>query len=173
VTLLDRVSGRLDDEGIQHALIGAAALAAAGVARSTFDVDLLVTDTRCLIDTIWEPMTAEGVEIEIRRGDASDPLAGVVRIVSAPDRPVDLIVGRSAWQQDILARARRHGAGPPVVRPADLVLLKLFAGGAQDLWDIQQLLGLREAREWIPDVDAHITELPGSAQERWKTIKPA
>ena len=44
MTLVDRVSARLQAAGIPHALIGAAALAAAGVARSTFDIDLLTVD---------------------------------------------------------------------------------------------------------------------------------
>ena len=44
MTLLDRVSGLLTARGIPHALIGAAALAARGIARSTYDIDLLTTD---------------------------------------------------------------------------------------------------------------------------------
>jgi hypothetical protein len=50
VTLLEQVTARLDAERIPYALIGAAALAAAGIARSTFDIDLLTTDRRCLVD---------------------------------------------------------------------------------------------------------------------------
>jgi len=48
MTLLDRVAELLDAHGSPHALIGAAALAAAGIARSTFDVDLLVVD-----ESVW------------------------------------------------------------------------------------------------------------------------
>ena len=39
--LLDRVVAVLDDHDVPHALIGAAALAARGIARSTYDIDLL------------------------------------------------------------------------------------------------------------------------------------
>lgn len=48
MTLLERVVDRLASEAVPHALIGAAALAAAGVSRSTFDIDLLTTDRRVL-----------------------------------------------------------------------------------------------------------------------------
>ena len=48
MTLLDRVAAVLDSQSVPHALIGVAALAAAGVARSTFDVDLLVVDAAVL-----------------------------------------------------------------------------------------------------------------------------
>ena len=47
-SLLRRVHERLEESGIAHALIGAAALAIHGISRSTFDQDLLVTDRRAL-----------------------------------------------------------------------------------------------------------------------------
>jgi hypothetical protein len=49
-----------------------------------------------------------GIEVEIRRGDADDPLAGVVRLASPGNRPADLVVGRSAWQARTLERASRR-----------------------------------------------------------------
>ena len=47
-SLLRRVHERLEESGIGHAVIGAAALAIHGISRSTFDLDLLVTDRRAL-----------------------------------------------------------------------------------------------------------------------------
>jgi hypothetical protein len=41
--LLDRVVRALLARNVPHALIGAAALAARGIARSTYDIDLLTT----------------------------------------------------------------------------------------------------------------------------------
>jgi len=57
MTLGDRVMSALDARGIAHALIGAAALAAAGVARSTLDLDLgeLPADGRDLWTTVRRP----------------------------------------------------------------------------------------------------------------------
>lgn len=51
--LSDRVVSILNDAGVAHALIGAAALAAAGVARSTLDLDLLTLDARVLDPAFW------------------------------------------------------------------------------------------------------------------------
>jgi hypothetical protein len=133
VKLLERVSTLLARHRIEHALIGAAALAAHGVARATLDLDLLAIDPACLEARIWEEVRSTGAQVEIRRGDDSDPLGGVVRITSADEQTVDLIVGKHAWQRDLLARSaplRIGGAALPVVRAADLILLKLYAGGS-------------------------------------------
>jgi hypothetical protein len=135
VTLLAAVHETLEAVAIQHAVIGAAAMAVHGVARSTLDLDLLALDPRCLDRSIWQELAARGVELELRLGDAEDPLAGVVRMVGLGARPVDLLVGRSAWQQGVLARAsgaRVGGVELPVATAADLILLKLYAGGPQD-----------------------------------------
>jgi hypothetical protein len=104
LSLLARVSALLERRGTQHALIGAAALAAHGVPRATADVDLLVVETACLDDSTWAELGGSGVRVEIRRGDAADPLAGVVRVTAEGDSSVDIIVGRYGWQRDIAAQ---------------------------------------------------------------------
>ncbi|HEX6973704.1 MAG TPA: hypothetical protein VF147_04845 [Vicinamibacterales bacterium] len=164
MTLLERVVALLDRADVPHALIGAAALATAGVARSTFDIDLLVVSDLALRDSTWAALTEASVEI--RRGDAEDPLRGVVRIESGAERPVDVIVGKHAWQARAIERAARHGSGPPVVLPRDLVLLKLYAGGTQDTWDVRELLrvcGDRLAQE----VEADLVAMPADMRARW------
>ena len=94
MTLLARVCELLDGAQVAHALIGAAALAARGVARSTYDIDLLTTDGRVLAAAFWDSLRAGGASVDVRRGDDEDPLAGVVRVTAAGDRPVDVIVGK-------------------------------------------------------------------------------
>jgi hypothetical protein len=51
--LLTRVLDLLEDWGIKHALIGAGAMAAHGVSRSTQDVDFLVVDASVLEPVRW------------------------------------------------------------------------------------------------------------------------
>jgi hypothetical protein len=171
VTLIDRIGAHLERHAVPHALIGAAALAAAGIARSTFDIDLLTTDDRVLRIDLWEPLPAEGVAIDVRRGDDDDPLAGVVRLEMADDRPVDLIVGRHMWQTRAVERAPRLPGGLPVVLPRDLVLLKVYAGGTQDLGDVRALLTLADAAQLIADVEEDLQALPSIMQERWGTAR--
>lgn len=157
----------LDGAGVPFALIGAAALAVHGISRSTLDVDLLVTDSRTLDEGFWA-----GLEVDVRRGDAEDPLAGVVRVGREAVAPVDVIVGRARWQSDAIARAIRtvvSGVCLPVVTAADLVLLKLYAGGAQDLWDVREILAAHD-EAFRETVEARLDPLPGRCRALWETL---
>lgn len=168
--LLARVVDLLASREIPHALVGAAALAARGVARSTFDIDLLTIDARVLRDEFWTPLTAEDAVVDIRRGDADDPLAGVVRLETPAARPVDLVVGRHAWQARAVARAERAGTGPPVVTAVDLILLKLYAGGSQDLWDVRELLRQPGAADLPATVEAELAALSPAMRDAWTRV---
>jgi len=170
MTLLARVVEHLTAHAIPHALIGAAALAVRGIARSTFDIDLLTTDRRVLDANLWTPLARTGGAIDCRRGDADDPLAGVVRVSEPGQRPVDLIVGRHAWQARAVSRALGTGDGPPVVTAADLILLKLYAGGTQDLWDVRELLQQPDAEAVAADVEADLATLSRSMRESWLQV---
>jgi hypothetical protein len=164
---LDRVCAVLDDHAVTYALIGAAALAARGVARSTFDIDLLTADRRVLETYTWRSL---GDGVDIRRGDLDDPLAGVVRVTLGADRPVDVVVGRHGWQSRVVERAEPLGGRVPVALARDLVLLKLYAGGSQDLWDIGELL--RHGPPSLPaEVDDDVAALSESMRERWRSVR--
>lgn len=169
--VLERVCDALNDAGIAYALIGASALAARGVARSTFDIDLLTTDTRVLRPDLWHSLSADGIRVDIRRGDTDDPLGGVVRIDTADERPVDVILGKQAWQQRAVERAEQVAGGPPVVLARDLVLLKLYAGGPQDLWDVRELLRQPESVQLAGDVGTDLAELSEEMRLRWQSLR--
>ena len=171
MTLLVRVSALLDAAGVSHALIGAAALAARGVARSTYDIDVLTTDGRVLAVSLWEPLRAAGADVDIRRGDFDDPLGGVIRLTAAGERPVDVVLGKGRWQARAVERADRTADGPPVVAARDLVLLKLYAGGTQDLWDVRALLELPERAALIAQVDEDLAGLPADMRARWIDVQ--
>jgi hypothetical protein len=173
VTLLDRIGALLSERGIAHAVIGATALAAHGVSRSTMDQDLLVCDRRVLDPQFWS-MLYPPTTVDVRRGDAEDPLAGVIRIHEPGERDVDIVVGLSSWQDAILERATRIGQGPlRLVDAADLILLKLYAGGSQDRWDIEQLLALDATGATAGVVDQRSSALPPRSREIWSMIRPA
>ena len=171
MALLDDVTAALRAARIDSALIGAAALAVHGVSRSTADQDLLVTDPRVLTAALWAGLAASA-RCDIRRGDADDPLAGVVRITRENERDVDVIVGRDAWQRDTIDRAVPFGErGVRVVTTADLVLLKLFAGGSQDRWDIEQVLALDTGTATREDVERRLPALPARCREMWDRVR--
>jgi hypothetical protein len=170
VTTLARVVGTLEAAGIESALIGAMALAVRGVARSTFDIDLLVLRTETLDRRIWAALIDEGAPVEIRHGDASDPLEGIVRLRAAQGPSIDVIVGRSGWQLGVIERAERlvvAGAQVRVATAADLVLLKLYAGGPSDRWDIEQLLGGDDRTALVAEVESRLTGLPADCRTLW------
>ena len=173
-SLLQSVSDLLRARGIPHALIGAAALAVHGVARSTYDLDLMATDPRTLAAETWDRLAGSGTaHVDIRRGDADDPLAGIVRIEAAGERVVDVVVGRFTWQAEAIAAAepvRIEGGLIPVVTVADLILLKLYAGGTQDAWDIDQLLAAGSRHEVSRQVAAGLPALPAEAAALWARI---
>lgn len=173
MSLLERVAGVLDAAGARYAVIGAAAMAVHGVGRSTRDVDLLTLSAEWIDAARWIPLSDAGVSVSVVRGDADDPLAGVVRLDQAGERPVDLVVGRHRWQQRVLERAEPALAGGttlPTARARDLVLLKLFAGGSQDAWDIEQLLAGPDREGIISDVTADVGDLPARCAKLWGRI---
>ena len=173
LSLLGRVTATLDSAGVAYALIGAAALAVHGVGRATRDIDLLTLADAPLDSAWWKPLTDAGVEVSAARGDADDPLAGIIRFEQPGEQPVDLVVGRHRWQQRILERAEPASAGGtrlPAARAQDLVLLKLFAGGAQDAWDIEQLLAGPDRATLIAGVTADLDDLPPRCRTLWHRI---
>lgn len=80
---------------------------------------------------------------------------------------------RSIHSRDVIGRAVEGvvaGTNLRVARLADVILLKLFAGGPQDAWDVHQALavGGPNVRD---EVEQHVGALPRDAQELWETIK--
>ncbi len=173
MTPLVEVTATLDANGVGYALIGAGAMSVHGVTRSTLDIDLLTTEARCLTPSLWDRLVQIGVDVEVRRGDPDDPLAGVVCFSQRDTRPTDLVVGRHRWQQRAVERARPAAIGKqtlPVVTKSDLVLLKLYAGGAQDMWDLHQLLADTDRTDLISSVEVDLGDLPKRSVERWRQI---
>lgn len=77
--------------------------------------------------------------------------------------------GSDSWPFRALP-AEVDGVPVPVDRPADLVLLKLYAGGPQDAWDIDQLLASADARDVAREVESRIGELPEDARALWRRV---
>jgi hypothetical protein len=165
---VDTVVRLLEQAGIAYALVGATALAARGVSRSTMDIDLMTADHRVLSESFWD---ASGLEIDVRRGEWDDPLGGVVRIHGG--EPVDVVVAKYRWQRELIERAPRielTNLTLPVPGSGDLILLKLFAGGYRDLLDIRSLLDVGPREALIGEVTARLTELPDEMTVRWREL---
>lgn len=171
MTLLNRVCDRLLSESVGFCVIGAAAMAVHGVVRATADLDLFTLDSRTLTEEFWAVSLGDS-PVDVRRGDADDPLRGVVRVGSSTRECVDIVVGHGGWQDDVLANAQRTtvlGVHVPVATARDLVALKLYAGGPQDAWDVHQLLDLEPAL--AEAVDEFVARLPTDARRLWEKLR--
>ena len=58
----------------------------------------------------------------------------------------------------------------PVADPAGLTLLKLYAGGPQDLWDGTQLLTGPDRAAVIAVVEASLDALPAGCRSLWTRV---
>lgn len=170
--MLDRgLLAHLDGAGLHYCVIGGIALAAHGYARYTADVDLLTMDRRVLGADFW---SGTGREVEIRVGDADDPLGGVVRWPSTP--PHDLLVGRGhAMQLAVDTAVRDEILAAPVATALALVLLKLEAGAPHDRNDIVALAEAQKALgtyAWRDAVTPHLAHLTAAARTAWERVVP-
>jgi hypothetical protein len=161
----------LQERGVPAVLIGGVALAAHGVVRATLDTDFLVTDRKVLRASFWDEWTGPD-QPDVHRGDDDDPLAGVVRVGRGPET-VDIVVCKQSWHKPMFERGilvELDGNTLPSVDAADLVLLKLFAAGPQDLLDIELLL-TAEGDQLAREVEHRLRDLPEPMRIAWKRVR--
>jgi hypothetical protein len=160
----------LDQRQVAYCVIGGVALAAHGHARYTADVDLLTMDRRVLDVEFWAGAPRA---VELRTGDADDPLAGLVRWPASP--PHDLVVGRGhAMSVAVAPAAHDTLLDAPVASLEAMVLLKLEAGGPQDLNDILSLADavrvLGGQVHWHATIGPHLERLSAPARLAWQRV---
>ncbi len=123
------------------ALIGGLAVSVRGVPRATCDIDFLVevSDRDC-------SRAASLLDAEYFPPDFGDPLAGVFRfrsIKASTDIDVQAIRLGPKLSSAVLTDISDIPLGElslPVVGVRGLIVLKLYAGGPQDLLDVAQLI---------------------------------
>lgn len=140
------------DHPIRFALIGGLAVSAWGVVRATEDIDLLAdSDPSPLTSVPFRDNLKRFFErrkcgVEWRIGEPDDPIPLLLR-VTLPQQvrglKADILWAHKRWQRDALARVitiKISRTNVLVLHPEDLVVLKLEAGGPQDLLDVEELL---------------------------------
>lgn len=140
---------------IRIALIGGLAVSAWGAIRATQDVDLLADSdpspiaSRSVRDDLQRFFEKKHCSVEWRAGDPDDPIPLLLRLnlggaLSQPG--ADILWAHKRWHQEALQRRVEVKSGRLrvfVLHPEDLILMKLDAGGPQDLLDVQALLSSR------------------------------
>jgi hypothetical protein len=119
--------------------------------RATQDIEVLADSTpspvqklaiRKNLATFWE---TQGCVVEWRSGAADDPIPLLLRLTLPPPSvlTVDVLWAWLPWQREALKRVsvvRVTRTTIPVLHPEDLILMKLQAGGPQDLLDVESIL---------------------------------
>ncbi|MFT5129335.1 MAG: hypothetical protein ACI8W8_002957 [Rhodothermales bacterium] len=116
----------LEAAQIPFCLIGAR-LGRTWLARYSADIDVLCTDLAVL-----NPELRTGFAIEIRLGDAGDPLLGVIRHHAEPGQDI-LVMRNYAARFAMDTAVPCESLGYPVATALALTMLKLEAGSPQDL----------------------------------------
>jgi hypothetical protein len=146
---LRKVVAALDRLETPYALIGGLAVAARGAVRATRDIDLLVDLPFQEALSMERSLTESGFRATFHRGAADDPIVGVLRLtvpLAGAEVSCDLIFASREWQRQTVTNATTVDLDSFAVRvaqSADLFLLKLYAGGPQDLIDAAELLKLQ------------------------------
>lgn len=137
---------------LRFALLGGLAVSTWGVIRATQDIDIIADCEPSPIGhpglraKIKESLEARNCSVEWRAGDYEDPIPLLLRVeLSATFRSVsgDIVWAHKHWQREAVKRAINveiEGTDIPVLHPEDLILMKLDAGGPQDLLDVKELL---------------------------------
>ena len=150
------------DAGVEYLLVGAYALSAHGLVRSTGDIDLWVHSTPDNASRVYSALVAFGAPTDkFSIDDFTEPNA-VVQLGVPPIR-IDILTSVSgvefddAWQAKSIVEL--GGVGVPVMSRAHLIANKKASGRPKDLID------------WLSQVIAHQKELTDSQLE--ELIGPA
>ena len=151
---LATLASLLDRLGIRWMLIGAIAANRYRITtRLTQDIDLLLGDMSAGLASLERALADAGWSL--RR---ALPGGEILRLRHPELGAADLIVAGTDYERTALARAREERLGALNVRiaaPEDVIVLKLIAGRAQDVADIEAIFAakprLDEAyiEEWV------------------------
>ena len=154
---LRKIISVLESLEVPYALIGGLALAFYQVVRATKDLDLLILLSPAEMAKLAGQLAANDLPASARKGAPGDPVVGVVVVqvpVGGAQLSCDLLLPSARWQSEAVRNARTFeidGLPVRVVQARDLFLLKLHAGGPQDLLDASRLLQMQDeatCRAW-------------------------
>jgi hypothetical protein len=130
---------------VEYAVVGALAVSFYGIPRSTRDADALVWIERTAVSPadIAKRCFDLGCRTEVKRGDRNDPVLGTIIISDAHENQVDLLLGIRGMDSHLLSRCVSGvllDSPVRIIAAEDLIPMKIFAGGPQDLQDVRGIL---------------------------------
>lgn len=146
----ERVAEVLVAHDVPALLIGAVALARHGYARATEDIDFGVAIAPRELEVIADALRQRHYVVILRKSDAQDPLGGVIDVRAEEGGALVQVVnfdnspggGFPRVIRDALRLLGQHGDERimQVIPVAQLVALKVYAGGTKSERDIRELL---------------------------------
>jgi hypothetical protein len=135
----------LQELGVPSAIVGALAVSYYGVPRSTVDADAAIwlQGTGKNANDIQGAMVDAGYEARLSRGESDDPISAVLIIEDSLGNAVDLLIGVRGMDPNAVERCLTTPMLNSIVRvigAEDLIAMKLFAGGPQDVMDVRGIL---------------------------------
>jgi len=142
--LLDVVD-LLNGENIPYALIGALAASFYGIPRATTDADAAIwlKDTDKSARDVTNYLAAAGYRATYKRGDIEDPILGSILIEDVHNNRMDLLLGIRGMDPDAVNRCVSSAlldSSVRIIAAEDLIAMKVFARGVQDLEDVRGIL---------------------------------
>jgi hypothetical protein len=152
---LAALASLLDQLGIRWMLIGALAANRYRITtRLTQDVDLLLASVGPGLASLEHALDAAGWSLRRALPDGE-----ILRLRHRELGAADLIVAGTDYERGALARAREERLGDAqevrIAAPEDVIVLKLIAGRAQDVADIEAILAAKPTldevylEEWV------------------------
>lgn len=172
--LLDVVD-LLSELGIRYAVVGAFAAAYYGVPRATVDADTVVwlQGSGKSDRDVKNHLLARGCNVELKRGDIEDPILKSLVVKDKHENRMDILLGVRGMDpqaRDRCVSGSLLGSSIRIIGAEDLIAMKMFAGGFQDLEDVRGILHvsgtllnielLRQiAARYSPEVTRRLEEL--------------
>jgi predicted XRE-type DNA-binding protein len=98
----------LKREGVEYAVVGALAAAVYGTIRGSADAEALVSLTVSKLSSLSRVFVKMGFSVDLRRGDADDPIPVMLLVSDAYQNRVDLLGGLRGIDPQALSRAVRR-----------------------------------------------------------------
>ena len=139
---------------IPYAIIGAFAASFYGIVRASLDADALIFfDNENGIKQLCSALKEKGLRVKYKRGDANDPVKGVINVQDTYQNRVDLLLGIRGMKQDVFQRISQSkfmDCSIKVIGPEDFIAMKIFAGSPKDIQDVIGVLDISKDKLNLP-----------------------
>jgi predicted nucleotidyltransferase len=135
--LLDVVEA-LADNGFDYAVVGALAAAIHGAVRASLDADAVLSADPREAARIKSLLEGQGLQVELSRGDAGDPIAALLRVCDVHGNRVDLLLGLRGMRPEVFVRSVPidfQGGKVMFAGREDFIAMKAYAGSPLDMRD--------------------------------------